>query len=338
LKNTINQKTPSRRKTTAKSDLALQIEEFSYSAGADLFGITDAKPSSDQKNRIVTFLVGKRHGAMKYLENPDLRTNPQALLPGARSIIVIGLNYYRQTQKIPPGHGRVAKYAYGRDYHKVVKNLLKKIEKFLLQKAPGAKTLLCTDSAPLAEKHYAQKAGLGFIGRNTTLINPKIGSFFVLGELITDIPLVPQQALLGNNACGTCTRCIDSCPTKALIAPYQMDARKCISYQTIENKGKIPSKIAKKIAETKNIFGCDICQEVCPYNKAHAKPTRHPDFQKKIAGDSTPLKEILKIKTDAQFVARFAGSPLMRAKRKGLQRNARILLKSSLKSKQSPPG
>jgi epoxyqueuosine reductase len=236
-------------------------------------------------------------------------------LQGAKSVIVIGVNYYQEAVKTPAGYGKIARYAWGRDYHKILQGILKKLESFIANNEPGAQCKICVDSSPLLEKNYAVRAGLGFIGKNTTLINPQYGSFIVLGELLTTQKLEYDKPIKGT--CGNCTRCLDVCPTKALIAAGEMDARRCISYLTIENKGAIKKSFQKNIGN--RLFGCDTCQEACPYNQTFAKPTTNPDFKKTIAGSSLPLKEIAAIKTDTEFLNRFAGSPLMRAKRKGLQ-------------------
>jgi epoxyqueuosine reductase len=307
-----------------KKDLATtgqKIKDFATENGADIIGFTPAEFDAEGEKKLQKFIAEGRNADMKYLENFSDRVNPQKLLPGAKSIIVIGVNYFRPDAKLPAGHGRVARYARGRDYHKILHGILKKIERFIALVAPEEKSKICVDSSPILEKPYAVKAGLGFIGKNTTLINPKFGSFLVLGELITTLKLDYDKPVVGT--CGTCTRCLDACPTKALIAAGQMDARRCISYLTIENKGAIPKKFHEAIGA--RIFGCDTCQEACPYNQTLAHPATHPDFTKQIAGESLPIKEIAAIRTDAQYLARFAGSPLMRTKRKGLQRNAEIV-------------
>lgn len=262
---------------------------------------------------------------MDYLEDYQKRVHPEQLLPGAKSVIVIAVNYYRPVDGVPAGHGQIARYAYGRDYHKVLKNLLKQLEIFILKNSPEAKTKICVDSSPLLEKNYAVRAGLGFIGKNTTLITPEFGSFVLLGEIICDLELEYDTEKTGT--CGTCTRCLDACPTKAILGPGELDARRCISYLTIETSGPIPDEFHAAMGD--RIFGCDICQEVCPYNKVNAKPVSLKAFKEvKIAGQTLSLDEILAIETDEQFLQKFAGSPLMRAKRKGLQRNARIAVKN----------
>ncbi len=299
------------------------ISDYAKRIGTDLIGFTSVGVDPLTVTNYKDFVSEKRHGNMKYLEDEELRFNADKILPGAKSVIVIGLNYYREQSPLPAGHGRIARYAHGRDYHKVIRAYLKKLERFIIQKYPDAKTRICVDSAPLPEKYYAVKAGLGFIGKNTTLITKEFGSYVLLGEILTNLEL-EQSALdpkIKNFNCGTCTRCLDACPLNALKEPYKMDAKKCISYLTIENEQEIPAEMAKKMGC--RIFGCDICQEVCPYNKTYAKKTNQKDFNKPIAGESISVKEIEQIKDRKQFVARFAGSPLMRAGLKGMQKNIR---------------
>lgn len=324
------------------------IKSFARSIGADLVGIAPAVPAAEDQKHLEEFLRKNRHGSMRYLEDARKRTHPQELLPEAKSVIVIAVNYYREVPTVPPSHGRIARYAYGRDYHKVIKKLLEQIAGFIETNHPEAVCKPCVDSAPLMEKSYAVQAGLGFLGKNTTLITPEFGSFVLLGELLTTLPLDYDKPHEGT--CGTCTRCLDGCPTKALVGPGQMDATRCISYLTIERaRGEahkpessaaqpspvpatrptpIPAALRAKMQNW--IFGCDICQEVCPYNKVRAKPLQLPALKNtKIAGHSLPLQEILAIQTDEEFTQKFAGSPVMRARREGLQNNARIAQNNS---------
>jgi epoxyqueuosine reductase len=311
------------KSATGKDIFAEKIKSFALSVGADLVGIAPAEHDRVDEKRLRDFVKSARHADMDWLTNITLRTDPRMLLPDAKSAIVIAVNYYTPNPPLPSGYGRVARYARGRDYHKVIKNILKKIAAFIKANRPEARSKICVDSSPLLEKSYAVKAGLGFIGKNTTLITPQFGSFVLLGVLITTLKLSPDQASSGT--CGTCARCLNSCPTKALIAAGTMDARRCVAYLTIENKGEIPAEFTGKIAPY--IFGCDTCQEVCPYNLTRAKPAKNRDLLKQIAGPAISLAEILKMRNDQQYLRRFAGSPLMRAKRKGLQRNARFIQK-----------
>lgn len=298
------------------------IKEFAHAVGADLVGIAPALADTENEKWLQQFIKEGRHGSMAYLEDYQKRVHPDSLLPGAKSVIVIGINYYYPTQKLPPGHGRIARYAYGRDYHKVIKKILKQLIDFMKKEDPQAQFRPCVDSVPLLEKAYAQKAGLGFMGKNTLLITKEYGSFVLLGEILTTAVLDYDKPATGT--CGTCTRCLDACPTKAITAPGKLDARRCISYLTIENKEEIAEEFHKPMNEW--IFGCDVCQNVCPYNRVNAKPLQLEAFKKvKIAGESLSLQQILNIQTDQEFLEQFAGSPLMRAKRKGLQRNAKAV-------------
>lgn len=295
----------------------------------DLIGIAEARKDPEGEKHLQDFIDAGHQGDMHYLEDYKKRVQPEQLLPGAQSVIVIGINYYREHPPTPKDQGRIARYAYGRDYHKVLRKLLKQLAKFIEQQAPEAQTKICVDSAPLLEKSYAQKAGLGFIGKNTTLITKEFGSFILLGELLTTLKLTPDQPADGT--CGTCTRCLDACPTQAIIGPGELNATSCISYLTIEKKGDIPEQFHKPMRNL--IFGCDICQEVCPYNKQFAKPLQLEEFKKvTIAGSNIPLQEILSMETDVEYLARFAGSPLMRTKLAGLKRNAKIAAANNLKT------
>jgi epoxyqueuosine reductase len=302
------------------SSVSQQIKEYArHQLGVDLIGFCPAEKLPEAEKNLREFLEQGFQGEMSYLENPELRTDPSGLLPGAQSVIVIAINYYREKPATPPGQGRVARYAWGRDYHKVLRKLLKQLMAFLDQNWPDYQHRSCVDTAPLLEKAFAEKAGIGFYGRNTTLISPEIGSFILLGEIITTLSLEYDAPRAGS--CGTCRRCLEACPTQALLAPGKMDARRCISYLTLESRQPIPAELAPQLSNL--IAGCDICQEVCPYNLAHAQPLQlEPMKAVKIAGDAIPLEEILLLQNTEQFLRRFAGSPLTRPKREGLIRNS----------------
>lgn len=286
------------------------IKEEAISIGFDLFGITPADSCVEAGKNLKKWLKEGNEAGMKWLsKNAGKRSNPQKILPGAKSVICLAVNYYQQRPAAEKG-GKIATYAVGRDYHKVLAGMLKKLDRFIKNLEPEAQTRYYTDTGPLLERTFAEKAGLGFIGKNSCLITREFGSFVFLAEIITNLPLVPSAARKAS--CGSCTHCISSCPNGAIIAPGVIDARRCISYQTIENKGRIPGNVDLRGW----IFGCDICQQVCPHNSCACR-TKNPDFLKHIAGFS--LDEIPK--TDKRFLEKFAGSPLMRAKRKGLERN-----------------
>lgn len=279
------------------------------------------KPKDEQFYQ--NWLNQNHHGQMDYLiKHSPLKTNPKKILPNAKSIILVTLNYYQKHQNSGQ-NGRVARYAWGRDYHKIFKKKLQKLDQFLKELYPQAQTRFFADSGPLLERSYATQSNLGYIGKNTMLITPKFGSWVLIGEIIIDQKLdYDQFNSTEHGICGTCTRCITVCPTKALKSDYTIDANLCISYQTIENKGPIPEKLRPLIGDW--IFGCDLCQEVCPHN-FRQKETYQPNFTTAIAGSEIDLAEILSIQTEQEFLARFAGSPLMRAKLAGLQRNACVV-------------
>ena len=309
--------------SNSKTDLTKKIKDFALNQlGVSLIGITSSEPDLKSEKLLGNFIKENRHAGLTYLENPHLRTHPTTLFPQTKSVIVIGINYYREQSPLKKNHGRVARYAYGRDYHKVIKSLLKKLSNFILTLEPKAENKPCVDSTPIMEKSFAIRAGLGFAGKNTTLINQKLGSFILLGELLTSLELDYDTEQTGT--CGTCTRCIDACPTKALVAPGKMDANLCISYQTIENKNEIPEELKPKLSNY--IFGCDICQEVCPYNKWAPPLTLKELSEVKIAGDQLDLNMILNLNSDEEYLNLFAGSPLMRPKLKKLKETAKILL------------
>lgn len=257
---------------------------------------------------------------MKYMENyRDIRLNPAGLVEGARSVISVALNYY-PAQKQSPDSPRISYYAYGKDYHIVVKDKLRQLWEYITSLVPVLDSTLpvarfFTDSAPILERYWAWKAGLGWIGKNTNLIIPGKGSFFFLGEIVTTLELdydTPQK-----NRCGTCRRCLDSCPTGALERPGHLNANKCISYLTIEHKGDIPSEQASRLGD--RLYGCDTCQEVCPWNR-FACPTEVEAFR------PTPAllsfrKEDLKVFSREEYNRIFAKSAVKRAKYEGLIRN-----------------
>ncbi len=267
---------------------------------------------------------------MEYMKKSTPRHNIKKLLPRAKSVICLAMNYYHEQPELKKDHGRVARYAYGRDYHKIIKKKLRAVENHLRELEPDAETLSYVDTGPVLERAFAETAGLGFIGKNSCLITKEFGSWVFLAEIITTANLAPDESLVKKArkpfaGCGACRKCIDACPTGAIIAPGVIDASRCISFLTIENRDDIPESLAKIISKTRRLYGCDICQEVCPYN-TKSTSTKHKEFlDPKIAGDSLSRKKILSLKTDDQFLKTFAGSPLMRAKRMGLQRNAKIL-------------
>lgn len=331
--------------------LKLEITRRAKLLGFDLIGFSPIKVQDKYVKSYKSWLLKRYEGEMSYMQKADTRINTAKILPNVKSVIVLAMNYYHQQKKLSPNCGRIARYAYGRDYHKIIKKKLKQLEEFIRQIIPGIQTKSYVDTGPVLERALAEQAclpnstaSLGFIGKNSCFITREFGSWVFLAEIFInknfstknflaskssgrqDGHLIPSTLSKPFPLCGNCAKCIESCPTKAIIAPGVIDARKCISYLTIENKKSLPRKLTKILKSTKRIFGCDICQEVCPHNIARQKPTTHTELiSPKIAGDQQNLKKILSIKTDQEFLNIFAGSPLMRAKRRGMQRNARIM-------------
>jgi epoxyqueuosine reductase len=288
------------------------------------------------ETRLRDWLARGYHGVMAWMDrDPDRRADPRRLLPGCRSLISLGLNYYtgdRADER--PGHGRIARYAWGEDYHRVLRRRLEQLASRIKQLRPEAETRCYVDTGPVMEKAWAQEAGLGWIGKHSNLVSPSHGSWLLLGEILTTLDLTPDEP--GTDLCGTCTLCIQACPTGAIAAPYVVDARRCISYLTIELRGRdhvIPDELARRMGN--RIFGCDDCLDVCPYN-VNAASTAEPAFQPRPMTLSPELRTIAAM-NDEEFEAAFRGSPIRRPKQAGMLRNARLALENLARSPVSFP-
>ncbi len=312
------------------------VKECSRQMGFDLVRITSAQDFTDDRRvALERIAAGLMDGLPWYNADRVQRgTAPQSLLPGASSIICLALNYFpapdRESDTADrhpesPQHtrrpqGQIARYARGRDYHKVMKHKMRTLVEHIsgaLGEEISARWYV--DDGPMLDRAAAQRAGLGWFGKNTNILTGELGSWVFLGQVITNLELAPDPPL--RKTCGACVRCIDACPTGAIVAPYVVDNTRCISYQTIENRGSIPLELRAGMQDW--IFGCDICQEVCPVNRK-ARPAAEPEFSRR-GMDTGDLTEILGL-SDDQFRQRFAGTPVMRAKRVGLQRNACVAL------------
>jgi epoxyqueuosine reductase len=269
--------------------------------------------------RLENWLKNQRNGQMSYMENNfDKRLNPTLLVEGAKSVVSLLLNYYPTEFQNKESY-KISKYAYSQDYHYVIKDKLKELL-FSLQATIGdVSGRAFVDSAPVLDKAWAAKSGLGWIGKNSNLLTQKVGSFYFIAELIIDLDL--EYDTVVTDHCGTCTACIDSCPTEAIVAPYQVDGSKCISYFTIELKENIPEEMKGKFEDW--VFGCDICQDVCPWNR-FSKPHNEPLFNPKSEVLNMSKKDWEEI-TDETFRAVFKNSPLKRTKFEGLKRNIDFL-------------
>lgn len=296
-----------------------QVKAQARALGFDACGIAAAGPA-DPRGNLDRWLGAGYHADMDWMARTRaIRLDPAKKLPGARSVIVVARNYY-QPSPTPPQepHGKVARYAWGRDYHKVLKKPLQALARFVDGLEEGAQSFVCVDSGPVLERTWAERAGLGWIGKNSLVLRRDLGSWFVLGAVVSTVALTPDPP--AKEHCGTCTACIDACPTGAIVSPKVVDARRCIAYQTIENRGEIPEGLRSKTAGW--VFGCDICQEVCPWNR-FAKPTDEPDFAAR-EGVPHPTLRDLTTMDEAAFNARFEGTPVRRAKHAGMQRNGAI--------------
>jgi len=298
-----------------------EIKNEALRLGFDACGICRAT-NSGEEDRYFQWLNDNCHATMSYMErNVDKRLDPRLLVEGAKSIISVALNYYPH-KKQPTHAPQFAYYAYGKDYHDVVKSKLKLLFEFISHRHPEVTGRFFSDSAPVLERFWAAQSGIGFVGKNTLLIIPGKGSFFFLGELIIDIELEYDIPISQN--CGSCTRCIDSCPTDAIEQPFRVNANKCISYQTIENRGEISPKIAPRLKNY--VFGCDICQKVCPWNRS-STPHKTEDFSPSDEFMSIDLKQLIDM-SEEDYRRIFKGSAVKRAKYYGLKRNVSAISKT----------
>ncbi len=301
--------------------------------GFDLVGVAPVRPTP-RIEAYHAWLAHGYHGEMGYLARPDRverREDPTKILPGAKSIVCVGLNYYPGAPPAQlardPSRGLISTYARGVDYHDLMLRRLEILASFIRTQAAKSKGRevnyrAYVDTGPVLERAYAAEAGLGFVGKNTCLIHPKLGSWLFLGEILLDVALESTPGDV-NAGCGTCTRCLDACPTGALVAPYVLDARRCISYLTIELKGPIPPELRPLIGH--RIYGCDVCQAVCPWQR-FASPTPEPPFQAHEPRRVAPkLSDLLELSEQA-FGQQYGDTPLSRAKRRGLLRNAAVAL------------
>lgn len=296
------------------------IKETARSIGFDGCGIAKAGPLPDDARRLEKWLLQGRHGEMKYMEQHfAMRTDPTKLVPGARSVITLMFDYFPE-KKQKEGLPKIAKYAYGKDYHLVIREKLNEFL-FRLNAALGQiEGRGFVDSAPVLERTWALKSGLGWIGKNGNLINKKKGSFFFLATLITDLELSPDQPHV-QDFCGTCTRCIDACPTEAILPNKELNASQCISYFTIELKSaELPETLSNKAENW--VFGCDICQDVCPWNR-FSKPHQHSELDAMEEVMTFGLNEWKNLQEE-EFNKIFKHSPIKRRKWAGIQRNLNL--------------
>jgi epoxyqueuosine reductase len=303
--------------------LRQQITAEATALGFDLVGITSAEPLA-HGGRLHAWVAQGFAGEMGYMSRDvEKRLEPSRVLPDVRSIIVLGMNYYTSptVPETSPGHGWISRYAWGQDYHTVLGDKLQALVAFIRAiEGPDVQARWYVDTGPILERELAWRAGLGWPGKNTNLINRQVGSWLFLGAILLDRELVYDAPATAH--CGTCTRCLIACPTRALVAPGVLDARRCISYLTIELRGSIPHDLRPLLGT--HIFGCDICQAVCPWNR-QAPESSEPAFLPRAGFAAPELMPLLRL-SDEEFLARFRGSPITRAKRRGLLRNVAVAL------------
>ncbi len=297
------------------------IKDKAKELGFFFCGVSKADFLKEEAPRLEKWLADGRNGKMDYMQNHfDKRLDPRLLVDDAKSVVSLLLNYYPSETQTDPKAPKLSKYAYGEDYHFIIKDKLKDLFNFIQDVIGEVGGRVFVDSAPVMDKAWAKKSGLGWIGKNSNLINPKNGSFFFIAELILDLELTEDGPM--KDYCGSCTRCIDACPTDAIVEPYVVDGSKCISYLTIELKDQlIPSEFKDKMANW--MFGCDICQDVCPWNR-FSKPHSEPKFN--------PHDQLLKMsKADWEDISEdifrelFRNSAVKRTKNSGLVRNIEFL-------------
>jgi epoxyqueuosine reductase len=302
---------------------AEEIRELANACGFELAGVAEAVPAADRA-RYQEWAAAGWAGEMRYLTDrrAAVRDDPRNLLPNARSIIVVGKLYQtpwpHSTRFDDRGRGWISRYAWGADYHAEMRHGLERLAALMRERAGPFDSKVCVDTAPLLERSYARLAGLGWIGRNTCLINQQMGSWFFLGELLVSLELVPGAP--PPDRCGTCMRCVDACPTAAIVPGKGLDARLCISYLTIELRGAVPEEHRAGIGS--HVFGCDICQDVCPWN-GRSPVTADPAYEP--AHFAPPLEELAAI-GEAEFRSMFQGSPISRARYQGFLRNVAVAM------------
>ena len=303
-----------------KSEYTSKIKSAAKALGFLSCGISKADFLEDEAPRLEQWLNHGHHGSMSYMERHfDKRLDPRLLVPGAKSVVSLLLNYHTDKKQTDPKAPKISSYAYGTDYHFVIKEKLKELMQIIHREIGEVNGRVFVDSAPVMDKAWAAKSGLGWLGKNTNLISKQVGSFFFIAELIIDLELDYDAPVTDH--CGSCTACIDACPTDALLQPYQIDGSKCISYLTIELKENIPTEFKGQMGNW--AFGCDVCQTVCPWNR-FATPHNEPAFE--------PHEELLNLTksewqemTSVIFNKVFKNSAVKRTKFEGLKRNIKFL-------------
>lgn len=308
-------------------DVTRSVKEEGLSVGFCKVGVARVESLTGEGLRLREWLARGYHGTMDWMaRNAERRTDPRTILPGAKSVVVAAMNYYtdvrhvdRPQRGLRPQRGKVSRYAWGDDYHEIVGERLERLKRHVQSLLPDVQVKLYVDTGPVLEKAWAVRAGIGWLGKHTNVITRDCGSWVFLGELIIDQELEYDSPIA--DYCGSCTSCIDACPTGAIVEPYVLDSNRCISYLTVEYRGEtIPEDLASK--SERWVYGCDICQDVCPWNVKFSQPTAEHRFQPR-SGNVAPLLEELASMSREAYEKQYRKSPMKRAKYEGLVRNAR---------------
>ena len=304
-----------------------KIKQKAHEIGFHKIGIVRAEMLEKEAEHLKQWLAKDFHGEMKWMERePEKRSNPQLIFPDAKSVIVVALNYFTPHEhEENTTKGKVSRYAWGDDYHDVLKEKLRELLAFIQSIDETAEGKICVDTAPVMDKVWAVRAGLGWLGKHSNLITKEFGSWVFIGEILLNLELEYETEIVEDH-CGTCTACLDACPTSAIVAPFVVDSRACLSYTTIELRSP---EFLPEIKENLHgwLYGCDICQDVCPWNRFE-KPTEETRFQPREGNVSADLREILSLSPE-KYAEKFRRSAMKRTKLSGLQRNANALLETS---------
>jgi epoxyqueuosine reductase len=314
--------------------MARHIKAQAHAVGFDLVGICSTEPS-ENRDYVRDWLASGQAGTMAYMADRfDERTDPQKYMPGAQSVICVALNYHVPLENVPADdrcqQGKIARYALGNDYHDVIKKRLHLLADAIRKMAPQAQTRCAVDTAPVLERELSARSGIGWIGKNTCVINPRIGSWILLGEVFTTLSLPTDEPIADH--CGACTRCIDACPTQAITEPYQLDARRCISYLTIEHREPISPDVSAQMGDW--LYGCDICQDVCPHNR-HAPSAIDEDLRPRFPTGTLPAREVLNW-DEEDYRQKLRKSAMKRVKLPMLKRNAEMVVQNNPERKALP--
>ncbi|MBX7174138.1 MAG: tRNA epoxyqueuosine(34) reductase QueG [Pyrinomonadaceae bacterium] len=306
--------------------LTNKIKQKALEIGFHKVGIAPAEALTHEYEHLIQWINSNYHAEMQWMERePEKRANPKLLFPGAKSVIAVALNYYTPHQHdSDKNKGKISRYAWGDDYHDVLQGKLRELLSWIKSEIPKADGKVCCDIQPIMDKAWAVRAGLGWIGKHTNLITKDLGSWVFLGEILLNVEL-EYDNFIEPDHCGNCTACLDACPTNAIIEPYLVDSKRCLSYATIELRApKLPDEIVNDLDSW--LYGCDVCQDICPWNRFQ-KETDEQRFEPRKDNISRNLQEVLSLSHE-EYVQIFRGSAMKRAKLSGLQRNAEALLES----------